>query len=481
VLRFEAATRTKTCSLPPSLPLLAAPNSTSAILADAIAGASGSLILCKIQAWFFLHMQPLSVNMSSSEGRQLQRRLDVRFETSLFVARPLLLWAFQSNKKQLQAIYGQRPSLLNVTAAQRHPFGSHFGAQQRQSLLTCSRLSVTLAVRFMRFRSACAVTHPLRQASRILSQRHNLPVLRLGGVAAAGAGFVCAIGSYGGGNGQFNRPCGGVAFDGDGNLVVSDFDSHRIQVFRYIDGAHLRTIGSYGAGNVQFNGPWGIAFDGAGHIIVSEYWGHRVQVLRYSDGAHVVTFGRQGSGNGQFHGPSGIAVDGEGNIAVFDGYNGRVQVHRLSDGAYIRTIGSGARGNGQFGFLFVAPAYGGIAFDSEGNLVVADSDNHRVQVLRYIDGTHLRTIGSEGAGAGQFQYPMGVAFDATGHIVVVDRGNHRVQVLRYSDGAHVRTIGDGSEGSGNGQFNHPFGGIAISNDGRIVVADTYNNRVQVLE
>jgi hypothetical protein len=45
---------------------------------------------------------------------------------------------------------------------------------------------------------------------------------------------------------------------------------------------------------------------------------------------------------------------------------------------------------------------------------------------------------------------------------------HRVQVLRYSDGVHVRTIG--SQGSGNGQFSSPCGGIAIDSDGRMVVA-----------
>ena len=64
-------------------------------------------------------------------------------------------------------------------------------------------------------------------------------------------------------------------------------------------------------------------------------------------------------------------------------------------------------------------------------------------------------------------------------IVVAEANNHRVQVLRYSDGAHVRTIG--SEGSGNGQFSDPCGGIAIDSDGRIVVADTCNHRVQVFE
>ena len=46
-------------------------------------------------------------------------------------------------------------------------------------------------------------------------------------------------------------------------------------------------------------------------------------------------------------------------------------------------------------------------------------------------------------------------------------------MLRYSDGAHVRTI--------ENEFSDPQGGIAIDSDGRIVVADTYNDRVQVLE
>ena len=195
--------------------------------------------------------------MSSTESKQLQRRLDVRLETSVFAARPLFLWAFQSSQKQLQAIFTQSPSLPHVTAAQGHAFGLQFEAKQRQSLLTCSRMSVTLAVRFMCFRSACAVTHPLRQAACILSRRHELGG-RLGAVAAAGAGFVRAIGSRGACNGQFDHPYGGVAFDdGEGNLVVSDGDNHRIQVLRYIDWAHLRTIGSEGAGNGQLNHPWG--------------------------------------------------------------------------------------------------------------------------------------------------------------------------------------------------------------------------------
>ena len=85
------------------------------------------------------HMQTLSVTMSSSQRRQLQRRPDVPaeisliFQASLCRVRPLLLWAFRSSQWQLQAVFRPRPSLLRVSAAQSRAFGCHLGAEQRQS------------------------------------------------------------------------------------------------------------------------------------------------------------------------------------------------------------------------------------------------------------------------------------------------------------------------------------------------------------
>jgi DNA-binding beta-propeller fold protein YncE len=428
------------------------------------------------QACFFHGMRPLSLTVSSTKRKesQLQCRIDVRAEMQLFAACLLHLRAFQSNKMRLQAIFHSRPSPPHFTAAHGRAFGFRFGVKQRQGFVACSSLCMTLVTRLIVFKRTHAVKHVLRTATCILSRR-QVPRGRLGGVAAAaGSGFVCTIGTKGAGHGQFHDPSGGVAFDGDGNLVVSDYNNHRIQVLRYSDGAHLRTIGckdewnGWGRQDGRFIQPWGVAFDGAGHIIVSEYGSRRVQILRYSNGAHVRYI--------RMICPSGIAVDGEGNIAVFDSsqYGGEacVQVFRLSDGTHLRSIGSAGSGNGQF-----AGGCCGIAFDGEGNLVVADCGNDRVQVLRYSDGAHLRTISSERSGTGQFNQPLGVAFDAAGHIVIVERGSNCVQVLRYSDGAHVRTIG--KRGAALGKLNGPFGGIAIDSDGRIVVADTDNCRVQV--
>ena len=53
-----------------------------------------------------------------------------------------------------------------------------------------------------------------------------------------------------------------------------------------------------------------------------------------------------------------------------------------------------------------------------------------MQVLRYSDGSHVRTIGSKGSGNGQFNYPWGVSFDGQGRIVVSDSGNDRIQLLQ---------------------------------------------------
>ena len=92
------------------------------------------------------------------------------------------------------------------------------------------------------------------------------------------------------------------------------------------------------------------------------------------------------------------------------------------------------------------------------------------------DGAHIRTIGSQGSGPGQFCTPTGVAVDGGGNIVVAEFGNNRVQVLT-ADGRHVRTLG--GAGSAPGQFCNPYG-VAVDVDGCIIVADYSNNRVQMM-
>ena len=72
-----------------------------------------------------------------------------------------------------------------------------------------------------------------------------------------------------------------------------------------------------------------------------------------------------------------------------------------------------------------------MALDDEGNIVVTDEGSHRLHVFQPTDGVLLRTIGSFGTQPGQFIGPRAVAFCGHGNIVVADTLNNRVQVLRY--------------------------------------------------
>jgi uncharacterized protein (TIGR03663 family) len=88
-----------------------------------------------------------------------------------------------------------------------------------------------------------------------------------------------------------------------------------------------------------------------------------------------------------------------------------------------------------------------------------------------------RALGNAGAGEGQFSTPRAIAVGPDGLLYVADSGNNRIQVLD-ADGNFVRTWG--SVGSGQGQFQEPWG-IAVSDAGQVYVADTWNHRIQVFD
>lgn len=48
-----------------------------------------------------------------------------------------------------------------------------------------------------------------------------------------------------------------------------------------------------------------------------------------ADGEFLFKFGSHGEGNGQFNAPTGVAVDSNGNIIVADWGNSRIQVRKL--------------------------------------------------------------------------------------------------------------------------------------------------------
>jgi uncharacterized protein (TIGR03663 family) len=199
----------------------------------------------------------------------------------------------------------------------------------------------------------------------------------------------------------------------------------------------------------------------------------------WQDVAAVQAFGSGiGSGPGQFQSPQGIAVAEDGSIYVADSLNHRIQKFDRN-GQYVASIG-GPVGSNQPGF-FTEPW--DVAAAPDGTIYVADTWNHRVQQLS-ADGTYLNGWGAEGNTDGQatgnpgvFYGPRGIAIDKDGRVLVSDTGNKRVQIF---DGKGAFISQFGGSGLQVGQLDEPVG-IDTDAQGNIAVADTWNGRVQIFD
>jgi 6-bladed beta-propeller len=70
----------------------------------------------------------------------------------------------------------------------------------------------------------------------------------------------------------------------------------------------------------------------------------------------------------------------------------------------------------------------GLAFDQAGQIYVLDAGNKRIQVFDEA-GSHVRTIGREGRGPGEFQFPASFTIEGTGVMAVHDFGKRAI--LRF--------------------------------------------------
>jgi len=225
-----------------------------------------------------------------------------------------------------------------------------------------------------------------------------------------------------------------------------------------------------------FNFPAGLAFEHhRGLLLVADSNNHRVQVFSCDDddgGSFVSKFGRHGDQPGQFQYPWGLAIDHDyDRILVVDTHNSRVQSWSLSDQSFLSCIGH----LGSRDFEFKYPQ--GIAIDKHHHrIIIADTNNDRLVFLSSIDLSFLSKIGKQGSRPGEFYCPPDIAIDDDRHrIIVCDTFNHRMQVLSLIDGSFLFEFG--SQGDQPGQFNNPQG-VCIDNQGRIIVTDCFNSRLQ---
>jgi sugar lactone lactonase YvrE len=173
---------------------------------------------------------------------------------------------------------------------------------------------------------------------------------------------------------------------------------------------------------------------------------------------------------GEFGEPYGVAAK-DGEIFISDGETGKI--FRIDAGGTVSEFAGG----------FDTPS--AIAFEPDGNLLVADSGSHTISRVSttgqgsIIAGVAGRSGFADGAAAEALFYaPIGVAAGANGIIYVADTYNDRIRVIENGE---VRTLAGRLTGFADGdanaaRFDTPTG-IAVIAD-QLIVADTGNRRIR---
>lgn len=170
--------------------------------------------------------------------------------------------------------------------------------------------------------------------------------------------------------------------------------------------------------------PMALTFDAAGTLYVTDFSGPFQKVLVIDRDLNVVrTLGE--TANLNF--PNGVAVDKAGTVYVTDSNNGRL-VSFGNDGRGVVRIGRGA-GQGNLGL----PR--GLAIDGSDRVFAVDTTGQGVLVYRALNAdeqvAYLGLFGTQGIADGQFSFPTGIAIDAHGRVYVADTFNDRVQLWSY--------------------------------------------------
>jgi sugar lactone lactonase YvrE len=193
--------------------------------------------------------------------------------------------------------------------------------------------------------------------------------------------------------------------------------------------------------------------------------------------------------------PHGLTVDGQGGIYIADNTSHRVYRLDLETGLCTLIAGTGERGFSGDGGPATSAKLSfpvSVALDTEGNLYIADTANHRVRrvdaatgIITTVAGNGNNGFGGDGGPATEAMLngPHGVGVDGAGRLYIADTNNNRVRVVEPT--GVIRTVaGNGYTGflgdtgrAVRANLSRPTF-LAVSPDGILYISDTNNNRVR---
>src|SRR5438445_1333797 len=186
------------------------------------------------------------------------------------------------------------------------------------------------------------------------------------------------------------------------------------------------------AASAKLNSPYGVAWDPKRDVVyVAETLNNRVRVI---DGGIIRTLVAA-----PLSLPRGLAVNGDG-LYIADTANNAIRRYDLGTKVLTTVAGGSTAGyiDGVLGTAALLRQPSGLAFDDKANLYIADTGNNVIRELASADHV-IRTVAGTGK-AGEFgdggpailaqlASPMGVAVRPNGDVVIADTGNNLVRVL----------------------------------------------------
>ncbi|CAF3547275.1 unnamed protein product [Rotaria sp. Silwood1] len=229
-----------------------------------------------------------------------------------------------------------------------------------------------------------------------------------------------------------------VLVDSNGNIRVADLGNHRILFYNGTStGILIGSTGGYGVLNNQSRNPYGIEYDSAfDTLYIADYSNHRIMcyVSGASSSSLVAGNGTLGIGITQLEYPVRVYLDSfTNNLIIVNHIANNIVCWPLGDSSWTLVAGDINGNAGNNATTLNHPT--DVILDPMGNMYVADRENHRIQLFMYgqTEGITIAGVTSvNGSNSTLFNKPWSVELDSQLNLYVADSYNHRMQkFLRY--------------------------------------------------